>query len=233
MKFRPMPVLTVLTAISLAVLMQLGSWQYGRYTEKKYQTSTREIPVSGSEMLNLKVLQDHSGQIQQVNGMADGEFIWRRYVPARLSGSGEIVLALLDATGGITQSHAAIATAPEELIYEGRLIAKQAQRQWFGQDNRPASDTWYRLDARQIANHLNLPQIERVAEPVNLTITNSENVLQQRVTRNPYAAKTPIDPLPPERHFGYALTWWGMALGLFGVYMALHHTHGRLRLRKR
>jgi surfeit locus 1 family protein len=49
---------------------------------------------------------------------------------------------------------------------------------------------------------------------------------------NPYAFAKPLDPLPPERHFGYALTWWGMAIGLLGVYLALHHSKGRLRFRK-
>ena len=38
-----------------------------------------------------------------------------------------------------------------------------------------------------------------------------------------------LDNLPPARHLGYALTWFGLALGMIGVYIALHIARGRLR----
>jgi surfeit locus 1 family protein len=72
----------------------------------------------------------------------------------------------------------------------------------------------------------------RVVEPVTLTLLNSGTQGQFSQMPNPYAFAKPLDPLPPERHFGYALTWWGMAIGLLGVYLALHHSKGRLRFRK-
>jgi surfeit locus 1 family protein len=37
--------------------------------------------------------------------------------------------------------------------------------------------------------------------------------------------------LPPQRHFGYAITWWGLAIALIGVYLAFHYQKGRLRFR--
>ena len=46
---------------------------------------------------------------------------------------------------------------------------------------------------------------------------------------NPYARLD--DELPPQRHFGYAITWWGLAMALIGVYPAFHHQKGRLRFR--
>jgi len=64
-----------------------------------------------------------------------------------------------------------------------------------------------------------------------LLVRNSENPGQTRTTTNPYGAPTPVDPLPPERHFGYALTWWGLAAALFVIYWVFHASRGRLSLR--
>ena len=71
----------------------------------------------------------------------------------------------------------------------------------------------------------------RVVETVDVTVRNSADMSKARRTANPYAFAKLLDPLPPQRHFGYALTWWGMAIGLLGVYLALHHSQGRLRFR--
>ena len=47
-----------------------------------------------------------------------------------------------------------------------------------------------------------------------------------------YAARLRMDDsLPPQRHFGYAITWWGLAIALLAVYLAFHHQKGRLRFR--
>ena len=48
---------------------------------------------------------------------------------------------------------------------------------------------------------------------------------------NPYARLRLDDELPPQRHFGYAITWWGLAIALIGVYLAFHYQKGRLRFR--
>jgi surfeit locus 1 family protein len=47
---------------------------------------------------------------------------------------------------------------------------------------------------------------------------------------NPFAGVAARDPLPPERHLGYAVTWWGLAAALVGVYLAFHARAGRLVL---
>jgi surfeit locus 1 family protein len=38
------------------------------------------------------------------------------------------------------------------------------------------------------------------------------------------------DPLPAERHLGYAITWWGLAATLVGVYLAFHARQGRFKV---
>ena len=39
------------------------------------------------------------------------------------------------------------------------------------------------------------------------------------------------DALPPARHLGYALTWYGLAVVLVVIYFAYHANAGRLSLR--
>jgi len=39
--------------------------------------------------------------------------------------------------------------------------------------------------------------------------------------------------VPPGQHLGYALTWWGLAIGLIAVYLLMHMQAGRLRFTRR
>ena len=135
---------------------------------------------------------------------------------------------MIEATGGAAPVSAALSNLPEIVTYDGILALKQPNHSAFNAQDNPDMDQWYSLDPKQIWRHLGLDGAPLVAEPINMTVRNAADLNQQRLTRNPYAYSKPMDPLPPERHFGYALTWWGIALGLIGVYVALHRARGRL-----
>ena len=40
------------------------------------------------------------------------------------------------------------------------------------------------------------------------------------------------DAMPPARHLGYALTWYGLAIVLLAIYFAYHMSVGRLALQR-
>ena len=91
---------------------------------------------------------------------------------------------------------------------------------------------WYAGEAVTLAQHLELNGAEgaRFFEPETITqfaLTNDE-IVNRRIP-NPYVSIANLDNLPPARHLGYALTWFGLALGMIGVYIALHMARGRLR----
>jgi len=67
-------------------------------------------------------------------------------------------------------------------------------------------------------------------EPVKLKFTNDNGIAS--LVENPYAEFYQGDTLPPQRHFGYAITWWGLAIALGVIYAVFHHSQGRLRFRK-
>jgi len=97
--------------------------------------------------------------------------------------------------------------------------------------NSPAADTWFVFDGAGMAGRIAQPGASDVpvAEPVDLLIRNAEDLSRTRTTTNPYGAPRPIDPLPPQRHLGYALTWWGLAIALFVMYWVFHMSRGRLK----
>jgi len=230
MTFRPMPILTVLTGISLGILVLLGNWQYGRYAEKMARPPLAE-QTNESVLISVAIDVESKANAQQVYGFADSEPIWRRYAPGTLDPSGDTVLVMVEATGGASPVPIAIRDLPETITFDGFVSDRAASGSAFAGRDDPENDIWYSLDPSALANRLDLSETPRVVEPVVMPVRNADQLSQVRQTLNPYAFAKPIDPLPPERHFGYALTWWGMAIGLIGVYLAFHHSSGRLRFR--
>ncbi|NQY41467.1 MAG: hypothetical protein HRT80_15385 [Henriciella sp.] len=228
MTFRPMPILTALSLVSLVILVMLGNWQYARYSEK---IDAPAIEEQVEERVLLRVLIDtaHPGFAQQVYGFANSEPIWRRYVPGTLEATGETVIAMVEATGGPEPVPVKLSDLPETVTYEGVVSQKEASNSAFSLTDDPSENIWYSLDPAKLAENLGLADTPRIVEPVQMTVRSAADQTRARTMLNPYAFAKPIDPLPPERHFGYALTWWGMALGLIGVYVALHRARGRLK----
>lgn len=228
MTFRPMPILTGLSLISLAILIWLGNWQYDRYSEKMARPAIAEL-AEQPERLLIAIDRTIDANVQQVYGFADSEPIWRRYAPGRLQDTGEFILVMVGATGGPAPVPIAVRKLPESITFDGLVAPRPVSDSAFSARDNPDADQWYRLDAAKIGAKFNLTVPLKVAEPIVMTVTNAADATQSRLTANPYAFAEPLDPLPPERHFGYALTWWGMALALIGVYAALHRARGRLK----
>lgn len=230
MSFRPMPLLTIFTLVSLAILVWLGNWQYGRYSDKL--ASAPEEPAL-FEPVRVIVDTQNEGFAQQVYGIIDGEAVWRRYVPGRIDGEGDLVLVLRDATSGTLPVPVKIAER-DVVEYEANVFVREAGKQGLGGKNDPAKDTWYHYDGAAMLANLgyDVSASPRVVEPDTLTIRLASDPSRSRQTENPYVTPVVRDPLPPERHFGYALTWWGLAIALIGVYVAFHHSKGRLRFKR-
>ena len=108
MSFRPLPLMSVLTIVSLAILIWLGNWQYGRYSEKVGK-APEEAAQFGPVLVDVDTA--NPGNTQQVYGIVDGEAVWRRYLPGRIDGQGELVLVLWDATSGTRPVPMAISDA--------------------------------------------------------------------------------------------------------------------------
>ena len=224
MSFRPYPVMTVLTLISLGILIWLGNWQYGRFIQK--MEIDRQTPewtvldgevVPGSEVLSYYYVEGQSG--------------WMRVVA--VDTGDDIVYTPVE----IVQQIDPPAVCDGEACASGRLSARGVykppfKRNAFTAQDDTANRVFYVLDPATYASLLPTELAARVRpdvfepEVIRFVSENGPYLID-----NPYARLRLDDELPPQRHFGYAITWWGLAIALIGVYLAFHYQKGRLRFR--
>lgn len=232
MRFRPMPILSTLSALSVVLLILLGNWQYERFSAKMAAADAPPEQIE-AELRELVLAPLDGRPVQQVYGVLDGEPIWRRYVPVDLASSDTWALVLLSVTGGPTPMPVAEKDLPISIA--ARMVARDPAtypRGFLPNPDDPDNALWYTFDGTKLGSTYGYTTPPAaVFEPVRINIVSSEDPTRERDTLNAYAFEAPPDPLPPERHFGYAMTWWGMAIALLGVYLALHHAQGRLRFR--
>ncbi len=225
MTFRPLPLLTVLSLVSLGILIWLGNWQYGRYLGKQNMDPAELPPV---QSITADVIDLPGKSVQNIYGIADGEPIWRRYVLVTRVSDGATLLMAADATGGANPVDMTVPSGAR-LQADVRIFQREGRQ---SSRNLPEENTWVIFDRAGILARYGLGNADiPVAEPVQLTIRDAEDPSRVRTTVNPYGTPELVDPLPPERHLGYALTWWGLAAALVGVYFVFHHSKGRLRFR--
>lgn len=227
MMFRPLPVMTVLSVISLAILIMFGNWQWSRYSEKIAQKGAQPewVEITGKTI---------PGTERIVYAYADGTSGWR--VVTGFETADGILFLPVSITYSIEPpsppSPVALAAQPETLTRRGLWHAPQ-KRNAFTTPDEPEKGIFYTLDPVRIgaglpadlANRL----IPRVFEPETLQRTGHGPPV---TVPNPLLYPGDSARLPPERHFGYAITWWGLAMALVGVYLAFHHQRGRLRFRR-
>lgn len=222
MTFKPYPVLTVLTAVSVVILIMFGNWQWSRYEGKMAAADAEPewATISGTML---------PGTVRQVYSLAGGSAAWRDVVLVETEEGAVFVAQTLHY--GMEAPAPTLISEPQ--FFSARGIWHEAgHRNTFSTEDDPAAGLFYAFDPAALA--ASLPEdlaadvLARIFEPETLLRTDSA---APEPVVNPFAQPELAERLPPERHFGYALTWWGLAIGLIGVYLALHHQRGRLRFR--
>lgn len=223
MMFRPLPVMTVLSVISFAILIMFGNWQWSRYEEKM---ALKGAEPDWAEITGTTL----PGTERIVYAYADGDAAWRQ-VTAFETAEGILFLPVSIAYS-IEPPAVAVAVAPETLTLRGLWHPPQ-RRNAFTTPDEPEKGIYYSLDPERLAASLPADLaarvIPRVFEPE--TLMRTDYPAPQPVA-NPLLMPGDAERLPPERHFGYAITWWGLAMALAGVYLAFHYQRGRLRFRR-
>ncbi|WP_291844869.1 SURF1 family protein [Maricaulis sp.] len=221
-RFRPLPLLTAFTLASLALLVWLGSWQMQRMAWKADRLAAWEM--RGDAIGFHEALCSQSGQAfsPPVTG------------PVPLTGETLRFYTLRDTAGwmrlALMRAPACEADAPQryllvEIAFEDLRSGEQESiRRWrietppaatvFSAGNDPDTNQWYSHDA------------EAMAEAFGIDPAALLPVWARADTGIPSS----LSRTPPAKHLGYALTWYGLALALIGVYLALHVSRGRLRL---
>ncbi len=222
MTFKPYPLLTVLTAASVVILIMFGNWQWSRFNEKNaLRAAEPEYATVVGTLL--------PGTVRQVYSLTNGQAAWRDVVLVETEDGAAFVAQTLHY--GMDAPVPSVANAPQ--FYSSRGIWHEGKhRNAFSSKDDPEKGLFYAFDPAALAttlpDDLAARVIPRVFEPEILLRTDTS---PPEPVDNPFLRPEMDERLPPERHFGYALTWWGLAISLIGVYLALHHQRGRLRFR--
>ena len=231
--FRPLPILTIVCTVMFAALISLGVWQVQRLHWKlgliaQVNQSLAQPPVSFDEALAM------GGPAQYRRVMLDGWFLNAKesYLYASGPGGGPVyhVLTPFETRDG------RVLMVDRGIVPPGLIDpAKRARGQigervmigvWRVPDApgffTPPPDTahriWYSRDVAAMA----------AAADVKLT---APVLVEADAAPNPggWPKGGQTQVTFRNEHLQYALTWFGLAAALLGVYLAFHISKGRLR----
>ena len=235
MQFRPLLLPTLVTIPALIILIMLGTWQVQRLTWKtalieQYTARSQSTPISLTELATPLT----SAEFQRVR--LSGEFAHdqeifltgRTYegnagfhvVTPFTDQSGRQILVNRGWVSEAYRDPAMRAFSVTDDIWTFDGIVRLPQRKgYFVPENEPDNGFWFTLKPDEIAAHLGGENIE--------TAYYIDAVRGDEVITLPIAAELKIEV--SNAHLNYAMTWYGLALALLGVYFAYHHGQGRLR----
>lgn len=219
-RFRPLPLMSLMAIIAFAVLIMLGRWQWERYQQKH---AAAEEPVAEMTIASYEPLPEG---IQFVYGvrMDTREQGWRVFAPVQF-GEG-VVFVDADFIAGPRPPDPREVRFPAALRLGAPITGASIRPEAPGPltaPPRPLQRAWFAIDLPAMGRNAGF---ETVAD---FYIASAYVGADGRARANPFALAPGADRLPPERHLGYAVTWFGLAAVLLAVYFAFHISAGRLR----
>lgn len=206
-----------------AGLAQLGRWQLARAAEKEALLAGIEA-ARGAPLVDLGDLDPGADlrfravrvrgdfladrQVLLDNQLRGGQPGVRAYVPLRLRGSDRLLLV---DRGWLARPERSVPPAPVRLPggdveLEGLLLAPPGAALALGAPEPPGWPLLVtRIDLPDLAHRLGAPLLDCV--------------LEDRAT--PRAESIRAGMLPPERHRGYAVQWFGLSLTVILLYLVL------------
>lgn len=229
MHFRPLPLLTLLAFPALALLLGLGVWQLDRAEWKEqqieaYQSRQSEAPMPLADIAcaeaepygrRVRPVEPASGEGLQLSGRdRSGQLGWRLFQMAPAPACLESGYILVETGFRPLSGEAQPLSAETGLIYTRPQRAGQ-----FTPDPNPAGREFYAFDRAAMADALGLAPGE-LYDQAWLSADDGE-------------LPAVLSEVPPARHIGYAVTWFGFAFALLVVYFAFHAARGRLAFTRR
>jgi surfeit locus 1 family protein len=236
MVFRPLPLLSLFTALALAALIALGTWQLDRREQKHALLASIEAraktPAAPVEILFVTGEHypayrpatavgtfDHSREVYVYAPRADGGPTrqgFRVLTPFALS-SGNTILVDRGWIGEMARDPTTRAKGQVEgeLELEGRLLPSTPP----GTFTPPAdlkTRTFYVRDAEAIAQAVGVRLHRRL---IFEATTHNEGGPEPK----------PTELTLPDNHLSYAITWFSLSVVLLIIYLRYHHLRGRLR----
>lgn len=219
------PLIASITAlISLAILVNLSAWQWGKYQRKSlYQSaicSNQAVPVHAENFSSIK---ENSASFcpgkARFTGTLDPDFhlsVGPRaqggnpgfHIYSILRGSDDS--ALLVNLGWAPAQEPPLQIPQERINISGDLI-KPGTPGMLAMPNKPEDNIWKTLDIAAIQNHFRLTDIA----PYVLIARQNEPEVQSSYLEPAELSNT---YLTPQMHLQYALFWAAMALALSVIF---------------
>lgn len=227
--FRPYPVLTLCAIPALALLVWLGSWQWDRMGEKadaivawesrpdavpvNWVTAMCEVRASFHGRRVLPPVGVDAAEIRFHGRSASGELGWRIMSPIQAPACLTVANAefILVQTGFETFRGDHL-SPPAALT-----ILRPPEAGFFDAQNNRETAEFFRFETADLS-----AAMAGIPVFADAWLIEAEDEIPPRLAN-----------VPPGQHLGYALTWWGLAIGLFGVYLVIHVQAGRLRFTQR
>ena len=240
MKFRPFLWLTIVALPALLVLVGLGSWQLQRLQWKNVLITKFEsravataiaVPAADAGLddvefrrLSLDGAFQHDKEVFLTGRTYEGNAGFHVVTPFQLD-DGRIILIN---RGWVSEDYrdpaSRVFSQTAGTVTDAGILRRPGVKGYFVPENEPDNGFWFTLIPSQINQHLGLGGAvidEFYADAVRTT----------DVLTLPIAAKTKLNLR--NAHLSYALTWYGIALALIGVYGAFHYQAGRLQFGRR
>ena len=207
----------------------LGFWQSGRADEKAQMLAARESARAAGPARLADALSTDSAALPV---RIEGEVAIRAAPVLLLDNQqrdgrvGVRAYALADAEGGVVVlvelgwlPMAADRVLPAVDVPAGRRRIEGLLLPWPGQGIRLADNPW-----TEGTDTVLLAFLEREDVAAHLGVAVWDGILQPEPDRAFGYARDPgllPDPMPPERHRGYAVQWWGLSLTVIITYLLL------------
>ena len=235
-QFRPLFWLTLVTVPSLLTLVALGTWQLQRMQWKNDLISSFELRSSApavsppnknqlsedSEFIRLEMVGkfQHEQEIYLTGRTYEGNAGFHVVTPFLLLDGRTILVN----RGWVAESYRDRSTREFSLtkgeITVDAILRFPGRKGYFVPENDPNNGFWFTLVPKQIVDYTG------VSRPV-ITDYYADALRTSKVVTLPIGAKTELNLR--NAHLSYAMTWYGIALALLGVYGAFHYQAGRLR----
>lgn len=223
---------SLLTLLGLAILIGLGTWQMGRKAEKdaliaRLEARAQEVPVTLEEAVAAAQEGDVEYMRVKVRGILLHDKERYLYAPHQRYGAGYDVFAPLK-VGEARYVWVNLGYVPERLLAPGSrtggglheeteitgLARLSALPGMFTPPNDVAHNRWYWRDLDGMhASAFDPEQAELI--PFFIEAEAGEDA-----SRPEWPKPGASSPAIFNRHLEYALTWYGLALTLLGVYVA-------------
>ncbi len=220
--------LSVLALIGVIILVMLGNWQMARKHWKSELIKTVELrldqdPIAFEEVFGRYKVEDMAyvpvrlegrflhGQERHYFLPLGGQVGWHVLTPFALKRGGVVFVDRGFVPQGLKEQKSRPEGLPDgELKIEG-LVRLFETKGWFTPDNQPLTNEWYWRDGAAL--YESLPAYKGARYEVMVDARKSAQFgtwPKAGVTRVKFQ----------DKHLGYALTWYGLALALIGVFCA-------------